>query len=328
MGPPWPTSRLGSPPPPGGSQRPAACFVPTALSPTPSSASTPPSRRSRRRRRLPLVARDGRDLRANLLGAGRGLRGRREHRQHARDPGGRTASTPPCGLEAGVVMAGFGPALCWFEGGITDSHGAARRLAHGLETLLPGSMRPHFDSEPAAARLPPSCRRGRATARHRGRRRLRAPLPPARPSPEAWVPHATARVPTASRPARPRSQPAGSADEARGGGCGSGGLPRRRQPPAPHLPEPRTWADRGPRHPRFLARSRDRGAPPIRDSASPSQLPERPHRGLMIAAGLPGTPATMAELVAAACAGFAFAGLLRTPLSWPGSPSWSLRSTR
>jgi peptidase E len=50
--------------------------------------------------------------------------------------------------EAGVVMAGMSAgALCWFEGGITDSYGAVDGLADGLG-LLPGSMCPHFDSEP------------------------------------------------------------------------------------------------------------------------------------------------------------------------------------
>lgn len=50
--------------------------------------------------------------------------------------------------EAGVVMAGMSAgALCWFEGGITDSYGAVDALPDGLG-LLPGSMCPHFDSEP------------------------------------------------------------------------------------------------------------------------------------------------------------------------------------
>jgi hypothetical protein len=40
--------------------------------------------------------------------------------------------------------------------------------------------------------------------------------------------------------------------------------------------------------------------------------------GLLIAAGLPGTPATLAKLVAAACAGFALTVLLRTPLELSG----------
>jgi len=50
--------------------------------------------------------------------------------------------------EAGVVLAGMSAgALCWFEGGITDSYGAVDGLPDGLG-LLPGSMCPHFDSEP------------------------------------------------------------------------------------------------------------------------------------------------------------------------------------
>jgi hypothetical protein len=40
--------------------------------------------------------------------------------------------------------------------------------------------------------------------------------------------------------------------------------------------------------------------------------------GILIATGLPGTPATLAKLVAAACAGFALTVLLRTPLELAG----------
>jgi dipeptidase E len=44
-----------------------------------------------------------------------------------------------CGLSAG--------ALCWFEGGTTDSFGGIAPLHDGLG-LLPGSFCPHYDSEP------------------------------------------------------------------------------------------------------------------------------------------------------------------------------------
>ncbi len=50
--------------------------------------------------------------------------------------------------EAGVVLAGVSAgALCWFEGGVTDSFGPLRPLHDGL-SLLPGSFCPHYDGEP------------------------------------------------------------------------------------------------------------------------------------------------------------------------------------
>lgn len=50
--------------------------------------------------------------------------------------------------EAGVVMAGVSAgALCWFEGGVTDSFGRLARLDDGLGWLT-GTMCPHFDGEP------------------------------------------------------------------------------------------------------------------------------------------------------------------------------------
>ncbi len=67
---------------------------------------------------------------------------------------------------AGVVLAGVSAgAICWFEGGTTDSFGPdLRPLTSGLG-LLAGSYCPHYDSEPgrrplftalvAAAALPP-----------------------------------------------------------------------------------------------------------------------------------------------------------------------------
>jgi peptidase E len=49
--------------------------------------------------------------------------------------------------EAGVVMAGVSAgALCWFEGGVTDSFGRLARLDDGLG-WLPGTMCPHYDGE-------------------------------------------------------------------------------------------------------------------------------------------------------------------------------------
>jgi peptidase E len=50
--------------------------------------------------------------------------------------------------EAGVVLTGISAgALCWFEGGTTDSFGGVAALRDGLG-LLSGSLSPHYDSEP------------------------------------------------------------------------------------------------------------------------------------------------------------------------------------
>lgn len=49
--------------------------------------------------------------------------------------------------EAGVVLCGVSAgALCWFEGGSTDSFGKLAPLRDGLG-FLPGSLCPHYDSE-------------------------------------------------------------------------------------------------------------------------------------------------------------------------------------
>jgi peptidase E len=55
--------------------------------------------------------------------------------------------------EAGIVLAGVSAgAICWFDGGTTDSFGAELRpFTEGL-AMLPGSYCPHFSSE--AARRP------------------------------------------------------------------------------------------------------------------------------------------------------------------------------
>jgi len=68
--------------------------------------------------------------------------------------------------QAGVVLAGVSAgAICWFEGGTTDSFGPDLRPFTGGLGLLAGSYCPHYDSEPgrrplftalvAAAALPP-----------------------------------------------------------------------------------------------------------------------------------------------------------------------------
>jgi peptidase E len=52
--------------------------------------------------------------------------------------------------ESGVVLAGVSAgAICWFEGGTTDSFGPVLRPFTAGLGLLPGSYCPHYDSEPA-----------------------------------------------------------------------------------------------------------------------------------------------------------------------------------
>jgi peptidase E len=51
--------------------------------------------------------------------------------------------------QAGVVLAGVSAgAICWFEGGTTDSFGVDLRPFTGGLGLLAGSYCPHYDSEP------------------------------------------------------------------------------------------------------------------------------------------------------------------------------------
>jgi peptidase E len=50
--------------------------------------------------------------------------------------------------EAGVILAGpSAGALCWFEGGATDSFGPGLDALHDGLRFLPGSFCPHYDSE-------------------------------------------------------------------------------------------------------------------------------------------------------------------------------------
>ncbi|HEX2377336.1 MAG TPA: peptidase E [Gaiellales bacterium] len=135
-----------------GVERPAVCFVPTASGDSDAyvvafHAAFPPGRA--RATHLPLFVRDGRDVRRHLLsqdviyvGGGNTVNMLAIWRAHGVDAILREA------WEAGVVLAGMSAgALCWFEGGITDSYGAVDGLPDGLG-LLPGSMCPHFNSEP------------------------------------------------------------------------------------------------------------------------------------------------------------------------------------
>src|SRR6266498_4988688 len=51
--------------------------------------------------------------------------------------------------QAGIVLAGVSAgALCWFEGGTTDSFGTALRPFTAGLALLAGSYCPHYSSEP------------------------------------------------------------------------------------------------------------------------------------------------------------------------------------
>lgn len=89
---------------------------------------------------------------------------------------------------------------------------------------------------------------------------------------------------------------------------------------APHLPEPRTWGQIvGLALISFPLAALVVAALLPFASSSPKALAfgaagGAAVAGLLIAAGLPGTPATLAKLVAAALAGFALAVLLRTPV--------------
>jgi peptidase E len=52
--------------------------------------------------------------------------------------------------QAGIVLAGVSAgAICWFEGGTTDSFGPVLRPFTGGLALLAGSYCPHYSSEPA-----------------------------------------------------------------------------------------------------------------------------------------------------------------------------------
>ncbi|HEY0838863.1 MAG TPA: peptidase E, partial [Vulgatibacter sp.] len=49
---------------------------------------------------------------------------------------------------AGVILCGLSAgALCWFEGGVTDSFGAGLAPLHDGLGLLPGTFCPHYDGE-------------------------------------------------------------------------------------------------------------------------------------------------------------------------------------
>jgi dipeptidase E len=59
--------------------------------------------------------------------------------------------------ELGAVLAGWSAgAICWFEGGVTDSFGPALAPLEDGVRLLPGTFCPHYDSE---EERPPTYRR-------------------------------------------------------------------------------------------------------------------------------------------------------------------------
>jgi hypothetical protein len=93
---------------------------------------------------------------------------------------------------------------------------------------------------------------------------------------------------------------------------------------APHLPEPRTWGQIAglalisfPLATLVIAALAPFAASRAGALAAAAGAAAAV-AALLIAAGLPGTPATLAKLVAAACAGFALTILLRTPLELAG----------
>jgi hypothetical protein len=93
---------------------------------------------------------------------------------------------------------------------------------------------------------------------------------------------------------------------------------------APHLPEPRTWGQiAGLALISFPLATLVIAALAPFATSRPGALAAAAGTaaavaGLLIAAGLAGTPATLAKLVAAACAGFALTILLRTPIELAG----------
>ena len=135
----------------GGHRRPRVCFVPTASGDSEGYIAgfyTAFARRSEASH-LPLFARVAVDLEAVLLdqdavyvGGGNTANMLAIWRAQGLDRALRRA------WEAGVVMAGISAgAMCWFEGGTTDSFGPdLAGLSDGLG-FLPGSYSPHYDGE-------------------------------------------------------------------------------------------------------------------------------------------------------------------------------------
>ncbi len=135
----------------GGRDRPRVCFVPTASGDSAENIAGFYSAFARRAEasHLALFARTIVDIPAMLreqdviyVGGGNTLNLLTVWRAHGVDGALRRA------WEAGVVMAGVSAgAICWFEGGTTDSFGPLAGLSDGLG-FLPGAFSPHYDGEP------------------------------------------------------------------------------------------------------------------------------------------------------------------------------------
>ena len=136
-----------------GKPRPRVCFVPTASGDAAGYVQrfydAFPAGRAQATH-LPLFRRTEPDLRAFVfgqdviyVGGGNTVSMLAVWRAHGLDVVLREA------WERGVVLCGLSAgALCWFEGGTTDSFGnGLSPLQDGL-SLLPGSFCPHYDSEP------------------------------------------------------------------------------------------------------------------------------------------------------------------------------------
>jgi dipeptidase E len=132
-------------------RRPRVCFVPTASGDSPGYVRRFLRAFPRRRAEasvLSLFRRDARDLEAFVLaqdvvyvGGGSTVNLLAVWRAHGLDAILRRA------WRRGTVLAGVSAgALCWFEGGTTDSFGPIAPLRDGLG-FLPGTFSPHYDGE-------------------------------------------------------------------------------------------------------------------------------------------------------------------------------------
>lgn len=135
-----------------GRARPKVCFLPTASGDAPGYIEkfhTAFGARGCEASHLELFRRTVGDLRAFVLaqdviyvGGGNTANLLAVWRLHGLDAVLREA------YEAGVLLCGISAgACCWFEGAFSDSFGPPAPLADGLG-LLPGSLCPHYDSEP------------------------------------------------------------------------------------------------------------------------------------------------------------------------------------
>ncbi|WP_260638172.1 Type 1 glutamine amidotransferase-like domain-containing protein [Streptomyces angustmyceticus] len=136
-----------------GRPRPKVCFLPTASGDAPGYIEkfhTAFAARACEPVHLELFRRTVTDLRAFVLsqdivyvGGGNTANMLAVWRVHGLDAILREA------YEAGVLLCGISAgACCWFEAAYSDSFGPPVPLADGLG-LLPGSLCPHYDSEPA-----------------------------------------------------------------------------------------------------------------------------------------------------------------------------------